>query len=288
MLIDSHCHLDAAEFSVDRDAVVRDAEVALMIVPAVQERNFETVRALAHAHTGIAYALGIHPMYVAKAQESDLERLESLVATQLSDPRLVAIGEIGLDFFIPELSVGHLRTKQEHFYLAQLKIARKFDLPVILHVRRSQDVLLKYLRRIPVSGGIAHAFNGSQQQADAFVNLGFALGFGGAMTYPRALQIRRLARSLPESAIVLETDAPDIPPEWLHREFLSLDPTLRAEHQQVLRNTPSQLARIANCLAQLRETSLDHVADFTTANVLRVLPHVAATLSAGPLSRSFG
>jgi TatD DNase family protein len=153
---------------------------------------------------------------------------------------------------------------------------------VILHVRRSQDVLLKHLRRIPVSGGIAHAFNGSRQQAEAFVGLGFVLGFGGAMTYPRALQIRRLAQSLPESALVLETDAPDIPPEWLHREFIARDPALRAEHRQVLRNTPSQLARIAACLAQLRETSLDQVADFTTANVLRVLPRVAAALSLGP------
>ena len=126
---------------------------------------------------------------VALAGQLEVEArvLRERVQRALGDPRFVAIGEIGLDFFIPELTTAPLRAKQEFFYSEQLKIAREFDLPVILHVRRSQDTLLKYLRRIHVRGGIAHAFNGSQQQAQAFIDLGFVLGFGGAMTFTRAL-----------------------------------------------------------------------------------------------------
>jgi TatD DNase family protein len=278
MLIDSHCHLDAAEFAADRSSVITGSTLSGMIVPAVQVSNFETVRALAHSYPGVAYGLGIHPMYVQHAHDHDLVRLETALTENKDDPLLVAVGEIGLDFFVPEISVGPLREKQEHFYQAQLKLARKFGLPVILHVRRSQDVLLKHLRRIKVAGGIAHAFNGSQQQADAFVSLGFCLGFGGAMTYPRALQIRRLAQALSEQAIVLETDSPDIAPEWLHRDFLALPPELRRKNQGLLRNTPSQLPGIAECLAALRGISLSQVANFTSANVMRVLPRMARVL----------
>ncbi len=282
MLIDSHCHLDAAEFAADRRDVITGSTIAGMIIPSVQVSNFDTVRALAHTYPGVAYGLGIHPVYMEHARDEDLELLEAALAANLDDPLLVAVGEIGLDFFIPELSVEPLREKQERFYQAQLKLARKFGLPVILHVRRSQDVLLKHLRRIEVAGGIAHAFNGSRQQADAFVDLGFCLGFGGAMTYTRALQIRRLARSLSDEAIVLETDSPDIPPEWLHRDFLALPPELRTLNPMLLRNTPAQLPRIAECLAALRGTSLTHVSKFTSENVLRVMPRMAAALKGFP------
>ncbi len=278
MLIDSHCHLDAAEFAADRESVITASTISGMIIPSVQVSNFDTVRALAHAYPGVAYGLGIHPLYVEHAQDQDLVLLEAALSAYQDDPLLVAVGEIGLDFFVPELSVGVLREKQERFYQAQLKLARKFGLPVILHVRRSQDVLLKHLRRIEVSGGIAHAFNGSQQQADAFVGLGFCLGFGGAMTYTRALQIRRLAQSLSEETIVLETDSPDIPPEWMHRDFLAVPTELRSLNQMLLRNTPCQLPRIAECLAALRGVSLTQVANFTSANVLRVLPRMKAAL----------
>ena len=175
-----------------------------------------------------------------------------------------AIGEIGLDFFIPELREAPLREKQEHFYVEQLKIARDFSLPVILHVRRSQDVLLKHLRRIRVSGGLAHAFNGSEQQASAFIELGFALGFGGAMTFTRALQIRRLAASLPAHALALETDAPDISPTWLHPEV----------------NSPEQLPRIAAVLAELRGQTLAEIVQQTSANVARVLPRLGSLMMA--------
>jgi TatD DNase family protein len=278
MFTDSHCHLDAAEFDEDRERIISDAGLRAILVPAVQRANFATVRAIAHTHRGIGYALGIHPMYVSQAEDEDLDHLEASLSEYISDPQLIAVGEIGLDFFIPEISVGLLREKQERFYQAQLKLANKFGLPVILHVRRSQDVLLKYLRRIKVSGGIAHAFNGSPQQAKAFLEHGFCLGFGGAMTYSRALQIRRLAQGLPESAIVLETDAPDIPPEWLHRDFRALSPEQRVFQKRLLRNSPTELPRIAHCLAGLRECPVESVARFTNENVLRVLPRMSEVM----------
>lgn len=263
MWIDTHCHLDASEFEGESLAVARDAAhkgVHQIVIPAVAAFNFDTVRSLSHAQPNCAYALGIHPIFVPKAEESDLHYLRERVADALNDGRFVGIGEIGLDFFIPALKEQALREKQEHFYSEQLKIARDFDLPVILHVRRSQDVILKFLRRIQVRGGIAHAFNGSFQQADMFIGLGFKLGFGGAMTFPRALQIRRLATELPLEHIVLETDAPDISPAWLHPQ----------------RNTPAELPQIGASLAELRNIPVDAVAQTTCANALAALPRLAA------------
>jgi len=179
------------------------------------------------------------------------------------DHRFVAIGEIGLDFFVPALMQSPLREKQEFFYVEQLKIARDFGLPVLLHVRRSQDIILKHLRRIQVVGGIAHAFNGSVQQANHFIDLGFKLGFGGAMTYTRALQIRRLATDLPLEVIVLETDAPDIPPSWNSRGI----------------NSPVELPQIGRVLAELRGMSLPEIAEATTANTKAVLPRMSKVKS---------
>lgn len=261
MWIDTHCHLDAAEFDPDRDVVfeaARAAKVDLIVVPAVERANFGAVANLARRHRGVCYALGIHPMYVPRALDEDLERLRDHVAEAMHDPSFVAIGEIGLDFFIPALCEPELRTKQERFYQAQLKLAREFGLPVLLHVRRSQDVLLKYLRRIEVSGGCAHAFNGSLQQAQQFVDMGFALGIGGAMTFSRALQIRRLAGELPLSNLVLETDAPDIAPAWIHPG----------------RNEPAALAAIGEQLATLRSISVAEVMHQTTSNARQVLPRL--------------
>lgn len=247
MLLDTHCHLDASEFALDREAVIARALAAGVqgiLIPAVDPSNFEIVRTLAHSVPGGAYALGIHPMYVQHVDDQALVQLRQALEARRDDPRLVAVGEIGLDFFVPEISQGEERAKQERFYVAQLKLAIEFDLPVILHVRRSQDVLLKYLRRHPVRGGLAHAFNGSVQQAQQFIDAGFALGFGGAMTYARALQIRRLACALPLESIVLETDAPDIAPAWL---------------TETRRNEPAEVRRIAHALAELRGISYEEV-----------------------------
>jgi TatD DNase family protein len=262
MWIDTHCHLDASEFGPEAGAIAERAAmqgVSAIVIPAVARVNFSEVAGLATRHGNCSYALGIHPIFVPNAEEGDLLVLRETVAAAIDDPRFIAIGEIGLDFFVPGLSNGPLREKQEHFYSEQLKIARDFDLPVLLHVRRSQDMILKYLRRIKVRGGIAHAFNGSFQQADTFINLGFKLGFGGAMTFTRALQIRRLAVELSLDAIVLETDAPDISPAWVHPG----------------RNSPEELPRIGETLAELRSMPADAVARATSDNARSVLPRLA-------------
>jgi TatD DNase family protein len=265
--VDTHCHLDAPEFDADRDTVVARAHasgVGLLVLPAVKADAFGAVRELAHRH-GLAYALGIHPLEVGSAQDADLDRLEAALTAHRDDPRLVAVGEIGLDHFVPGLDPA----RQDRFYAHQLKLAQRFGLPVILHVRRSADGLLRQLRRVDVPGGIAHAFNGSDAQAAQFVQRGFRLGFGGAMTFERALQIRRLAASLPDTAPVLETDAPDIPPQWLY---------VRADQRDALppsRNEPAELPRIARTLAELRGWSLDDTALRTTANALAALPRLA-------------
>jgi TatD DNase family protein len=274
MWIDTHCHLDAPEFDADRDAVVaaaRAAGVGMLVLPAVEAAHFEAVRTLAHRH-GLAYALGIHPLYVDHADEADLDRLQQALQALRDDPRLVAVGEIGLDHFVPGLD----RARQERFYVAQLKLARDAGLPVILHVRRSADGLLKGLRRIEVGGGIAHAFNGSDVQAAQFVDRGLRLGFGGAMSFDRARQIRALAATLPESAPVLETDAPDMPPHWLYRT------AAERAHAPQARNVPAELPRIGGVLAALRGWTPQHAAAVTAANAVAALPRLQGLLPGPP------
>ena len=269
MWIDTHCHLDAPEFDADRDAVrqrAREAGVGVCVLPAVQQRDWAGVQALAARH-GDAYALGIHPLYVPQAHDADLDALEAALSAAQGDPRLVAVGEIGLDFFVPALCTPEMRERQWHFYTAQLALAKKHGLPVILHVRRSADGLLKGLRQTKMQGGIAHAFNGSAQQAQAFIDMGFALGFGGAMTFERATALRELARTLPVQALVLETDAPDIPPQWIYRTAQA-----RASGQAQGRNSPAELPRIAQLLADLRGMDWREVQAQTSANARRVLP----------------
>lgn len=273
MWIDTHCHLDAAEFDADRDAVreaARQAGVTRCVIPAVHAGHWPEVAQLAERH-GDAYALGIHPLYVPRAQEADLLALDDALTERRDDPRLVAVGEIGLDFFVPELCMPDMRERQWFFYTAQLKLAQKHGLPVILHVRRSADLLLKGLRQCRITSGIAHAFNGSSQQAQAFVDMGFALGFGGTLSYERSLQLRRLACELPLSALVLETDAPDIPPQWLYQTAEQ-----RALGAAQGRNSPAELPRIAQVLAGLRGMPLADLAAASTRNAQRVLPKLAA------------
>ena len=272
MWIDTHCHLDAAEFDADRDAVrqtARQQGVTRCVIPAVHRAHWPQVVQLAARH-GDAYALGIHPLYVTQAQPEDLQALDQALTEHRDDPRLVAVGEIGLDFFVPALCTPEMRERQWTFYRAQLTLAHQHGLPVILHVRRSADLLLKGLRQCPVASGIAHAFNGSAQQAQAFVDLGFALGFGGTLSYERSLQLKRLAHNLPLHAVVLETDAPDIPPHWLYQTAEQ-----RAQGAAQGRNSPGELPRIAQVLADLRAMSLAELAAATSANALRVLPKLA-------------
>ncbi len=276
--IDTHCHLDANEFEGESKAVrARAAACGVMhcVIPAVHPANFDAVKRLAHQGDD-SYALGIHPLYVKDAQESDLALLEGELNRCMGDDRLVAVGEIGLDFFLPELCESPLREKQEHFYREQLKLARLFGLPVILHVRRSADRLLKHLRELrdlnpskAAWSGIAHAFNGSEVQANAFIKLGFKLGFGGAVTFGRALQLRRLASQLPLDAVVLETDAPDIAPEWLYKTVAE---RLSGQEQRV--NEPAQLPQIAQVVAGLRNISLGSLSTASTANAIAALPRL--------------
>ena len=258
MWIDTHCHLDAHEFggeSASEAAKARAQGVGMIVIPAVETANFPIVAQLAASIDNGCYALGIHPIYVPNAHEDDLLVLRELVATSMADQRFVALGEIGLDFFIPMLTEPAMREKQIYFFREQLKIARDFGLPVLMHVRRSQDVVLKHARQLTPAGGIAHAFNGSFQQAQAYIDLGFKLGFGGAMTFTRALQIRRMATELPLGSIVLETDAPDISPSWIHPG----------------RNSPDQIPRIGTVLAELRGISVEEVAEATTASARQAL-----------------
>jgi len=256
LLIDSHCHLDAAEFKGQQAQLIQDAVqhgVQMIVIPAVDHASFKRISQLAE-NPHCVYALGIHPMYVMQAEEGQLEILEDLL--KQNPARLVAIGEIGLDYFTQGLD----RARQQHFFVAQLKLAQRYQLPVILHVRQAIDDILKYLRRYRLVGGIAHAFNGSPQQAKQLIDLGFKLGFGGACTYTRASKIRSLAKDLPLESLVLETDAPDIPPAWLEKgEF----------------NQPKQLAKIAQEIAHLRGVPLSQVAEITTKNVLSTLPKMA-------------
>ena len=254
MFIDTHCHLDAAEFNGQQDAVVREAQAAgitALVLPAIERANFATVRTLCTQYPSCAPAYGIHPMYADRATPADLDVLRGYLA----HPDTVAVGEIGMDFFIQHYD----QVRQEYFFVEQLKLAEEFDLPVLLHIRRAQDTVLKYLRQHKVRGGIAHAFNGSAQQAQEFIKLGFKLGFGGAMTFPRATRLRELAATLPLECIVLETDAPDIPPDFLERGSP---------------NKPEYLPRIAQTLAELRGVALEEIARVTTVNALAVLPRL--------------
>jgi TatD DNase family protein len=265
MLIDTHTHIDSPDFDADRDVVVaraREVGVQMMMVLPGAVEHFEGSRACAHRY-GFAYTLGIHPMWTPQAKEGDIALVRAAVEQAMSDSRFVGVGEIGLDFYVPELTTPEARERQEHFYSEQLKIAQDFELPVVLHVRRSQDTLLKYLRRIPVSGGFAHAFNGSDQQAQEFIKQGFKLGFGGACTYGGSLRIRHLAATLPDDALVLETDSPDIPPEWITQQ----------------RNEPMHIAQIAQVVAGLRGVSLDILAAQTLRNAHAAMPRLKALMS---------
>ena len=251
MLIDTHCHLDAAEFDDDRDAVYASAlsaGVRRIVIPAVAVDGFNGLKNCAARYPGCVAAYGIHPLYVMPAAEADIATLANWLAAE--NP--LAVGEIGLDHYVP--GIDH--TRQAWFFIEQLKLAKEFDLPVILHVRQAIDPILKQLRRFKLKGGIAHAFNGSRQQADEFIKLGFKLGFGGAMTYSGSTRIRELAATLPLESIVLETDAPDIPPAWLNRG----------------RNSPAELPRMAKVLAELRGLTLADVVAAMSANAMAIFP----------------
>ena len=267
--VDTHCHLDAPELLANLPSILEESAqkgVQAILLPAVQASDFVHVKELAHQYAkqipGLVYTLGIHPLYIQRAKESDLQVLQEAIEANLEDSRFVGIGEIGLDYFVEGLDPQ----RQDFFFQGQLDLAQQFQLPVVLHVRRSQDAILKALRQRTIPGGIAHAFNGSFQQAEQFIGMNFKLGFGGAATYTRALQIRRLLKELPLDSIVTETDSPDIPPAWLRDEGLEF-------------NSPSYLPRIATELADIRGIGRDQFALAVMQNASQALPRWSSFLS---------
>jgi TatD DNase family protein len=267
--VDTHCHVDAPEFGDTLPEIILGAAnkgVRAILLPAVQASDWGPAKILANQYgkqiPGLVYTLGVHPLYINRAQESDIDALKNQIEQSLDDPRFVGIGEIGLDYFVEGLDPQ----RQEFFFHKQLDLAQQFQLPVILHVRRSQDAILKALRKRAVPSGIAHAFNGSHQQAEQFIELGFKLGFGGAATYDRALQIRRLLQEMPLDCIVTETDSPDIPPAWLKEEGGKF-------------NEPALIPRIARQLADIRGISEDIFAKAVWQNAMQALPRWSSLMT---------
>lgn len=248
-LIDSHCHLDFSDFDGDRDIVIEQCHqlgLKKIIIPGVTHDSWPRLLSTCEQSPMLEPALGLHPMFMHHHQPGDLEQLELALARH----QPVAVGEIGLDFFVR----GHNKQAQTELFSAQIKLAEKFELPVILHVRKAHDQVLKVLRQSRVRGGIVHAFNGSLQQAEHYMKQGFIFGVGGALTYPRAQKLQGLFTRLPPESIVLETDAPDMP---------------LAGHQGE-RNSPIMIPVVLEKLAELRQTSAEKLAVTTTANCERL------------------
>ncbi len=249
-IIDSHCHLDMPAFDQDRQQVLnraRQAGVGGFVIPGTTAGRWKKVSDIAASASDIWPALGLHPYFCDDHSQTDLDGLADLARRE----QPVAIGEIGLDLFLPQLD----ENKQRHYLEAQLDLARNLDLPVILHIRKANDQVLQILKQHPVKGGICHAFSGSIQQAGKFIDLGFCLGFGGMITYERSRKLRRLAAELPLDAIVLETDAPD----------------MSGERHRYQRNSPEYLPEVLDSLEQLRKESRDQIAAQTTLNLQQLL-----------------
>lgn len=250
-LIDSHCHLDFSAFDDDRQEVLkRCSELGLtdIIVPGVTRESWPSLIETCADSAMMRPALGLHPMFMQSHQSSDLAALEQAIETH----HPVAVGEIGLDFFLK----GHDKEAQTALFEAQINLAIQFKLPVLLHVRKAHDEVLKVLRKAKgLKGGIVHAFNGSMQQAEFYMQQGFLFGVGGAVTYPRAQKLQRLFTELPLSSIVLETDAPDMP---------------LAGHQGE-RNSPEMIPQVLEKLAELRDESAELIAETTSNNCRKLL-----------------
>lgn len=249
MLIDTHCHLDVADFDLDRDQVLTEARVAgvgRILVPGIHAAGWQGLISLCRREAGLFPALGLHPVFLERHRTEDLIELARLLATV----RPVAIGEIGLDFFLPDLD----RLQQQRLFEEQLTLAVNAKLPVVIHARKSHDAVIGCLRRIRTRGGIAHAFSGSIQQAHQYLDLGFKLGFGGMLTFERSSRLRALAKALPLDALVLETDAPDL--------------TVAAHQGE--RNSPAYLPDVLLALSQIRGQDPDYLATHTSQNALAI------------------
>lgn len=250
-LTDSHCHLDFPDFDADRSAVLARARalgVRRLVLPAVSCRRWPGLWQLVQAETGLYAALGLHPLFLDEHHDHHLEQLHDWLQRLAGDPRLCALGEFGLDYFVAGLD----RQRQQQLFEAQLQLARAFRLPVLLHVRRAHAVAIATLKRLrPERGGIIHAFSGSAEEAREYLKLGFRLGFGGAASWPRAQRLRRLLAQLPDAALVLETDAPDMLPAMLPGP----------------RNSPEYLPQICAALAEVRGQSSAQLAAISERNL---------------------
>ena len=244
-LIDTHCHLDFPELSADIDAVLKRAHkagVAKFVVPGVSADNWDAVLNLCSEHAGLYPALGLHPCFLTGEHTADIALL---AATLKDNDQLGAVGEIGLDLFIPNANLQ----QQLAVLTPQLTLAKEHQKPVLLHVRKAHDPLLKQLRQLKLErGGLVHAFSGSEQQAKEYLKLGFKLGIGGAVTYERASKLRRLVAELPLESFVLETDSPDMP--------------LQGYQGQV--NYPERIANVAAAVAKIRQQPLADVIEVTS------------------------
>ena len=250
-LFDTHCHLDFPVFDKDRKLLIEKSNehgIKNILIPSIKKEDWRVIRMHVALHKSLHAALGLHPMFIDEHKEQHLHDLE----LALNLPPVIAVGEIGLDFY----EKGYNKEKQEHFFRAQLKLAKNKQLPIILHVRKAHDEVLKHLRLSQFAeGGIVHAFNGTLPQAKLYMAKGFKLGFGGTMTFARSVKIRELAKTLPLEAIVLETDAPDMVPS----------------SSTSTRNTPVHLLDNFRVLCQLREESPSQIAKTTTLNAKTAL-----------------
>lgn len=248
-LVDSHCHLDAAEFDADRDAVIaraRDAGVVHQVIPAIEAAGWPALRALCRDQPDLHPAYGLHPMYLARHREAHLDELREWLANE----RPVAVGECGLDYFVEDLDP----VTQQHYFDAQLRLAREFDLPLIIHARRAVDAVIAAVRRVGDLRGVVHSFSGSPEQARQLWNAGFLIGLGGPVTYERAQRLRGLVASMPLEHLLLETDAPDQP-----------DAAIRGQ-----RNEPARVSVICRTIARLRGEPEDDIAAVTRGNAARL------------------
>lgn len=245
-LVDTHCHIDLPVFETDRIEVLdrcQQSGITRIVVPGVMEKTWGHLQQVCDTSPILCPCFGLHPFFLAEHNTADIDKL----AQQIDQHQPLAIGEIGLDYAVKGLD----HQQQQSLFDDQLTIAANASLPVLLHVRKSHDAVLASLRKIRVpAGGICHAFNGSLQQADHYIELGFKLGFGGMLTYERSHKLQRLAQQLPIEAIVLETDAPDM---------------TVASHQGQ-RNSPEYLPECLQALAKVRNEDINTVAAQTTTN----------------------
>lgn len=249
-LIDSHCHLNVSPLAPQIETVIADARdvgVNEFIIPGITASQWDKSLLMGSTHTGVYCAAGLHPLFLERHRNRDLTQLQDLCQQN----KLVGIGEIGLDFY----NGRQQETKQQQLFEQQLAIASKANLPVILHARKAHDQVLATLRRKHFTkGGTIHAFNGSYQQAEKYIELGFAIGIGGAITYQRATKLRTMVRQLPEESIVLETDSPDM---------------LVAGKEQGP-NLPKHLIEILYVLSKIRQTTPEQLGQTALLNTHRV------------------